>query len=332
MNFKKLFITFFVLFASVHLIAEDFNVNRLTVNSAYYKPPFSISLDYEKRLNDFAITVPLFNLTMDTREDFQLLTAPGITVQYKNIWIGTGFDYELYTPDYDSFSDKTEYCGNLTFGISSGIGAISFRSEYGNKRWFNEADSVSCEKEFSESINISMLIYDNLIIKNYCESLLQFHVLPEKDFSSYSLTFNVPFQYNWYYGESCAIGSIFYTERLNNNEQGNNFLINKSYESLTGRISLGDNKTDKYKLLSSFEIEQRLYIFRCLKMNNNFYLSAFGNMGFGIKDNGDLNSLYQYGLGLGYTMFGCVPFTFQVGCNNKNEVIMYLNVVSKIIF
>lgn len=44
-----------------------------------------------------------------------------------------------------------------------------------------------------------------------------------------------------------------------------------------------------------------------------------------------LDFLYQYGLGVGYNLYGCVPFTFQVGFDNERSLVMYVGIVSRII-
>ena len=214
MNFKKpVIIVYFFLF-SVTLFSENFTVNKISFNTAIYKPPFSFSLDYVKRKNDFLVAFPMLNLTLDTRTDFQILTAPVIKIKYKTFFCNLGFDYELFTPNCHQFSDDTVFCGNLTAGFVTAKGTVVLRSEYGKKRWLMSDESIKSEFEFTEAINLIYPIYDNLIIKSYCDSLLTIHILPDAGFSSYDFICNIPFQFNWYYGESCLLGCLFYTDRL----------------------------------------------------------------------------------------------------------------------
>ena len=333
MNFKKpVIIVYFFLF-SVTLFSENFTVNKISFNTAIYKPPFSFSLDYVKRKNDFLVAFPILNLTLDTRTDFQILTAPVIKIKYKTFFCNLGFDYELFTPNCHQFSDDTVFCGNLTAGFVTAKGTVVLRSEYGKKRWLMSDESIKSEFEFTEAINLIYPIYDNLIIKSYCDSLLTIHILPDAGFSSYDFICNIPFQFNWYYGESCLLGSLFYTDRLDFFDENNNLKINRSYENLSGRISKSTSEAiERYKFWTSIEFEQRLYLLRLFSLNSNFFISSFCNFAIGYNSNEQLKNMYQFGLGIGYNMYGCVPFTFQFGLNEKRNIVLYLNAVSKIIF
>ena len=331
MNSKKILIIVYFFFLSFFMYSEDINVNKFSINTAIYKPPFSFSIDYAKRKNDFLMAFPLLNLTLDTRSGFQVLTAPAIKFKYKTFFCNLGFDYELYSPDCPPFSSDTVYCGNITAGLVTAKGSVVLRSEYGKKRWLRSDESIRSEFEFTEAINLIYPIYDNIIIKSYCDSLLTIHILPDAGFSSYDLICNIPFQYNWYYGESCLLGNIFYTDRLNIFSEDSDLEIYRSYENLSGRISFV-NPLEKYKFWTSIEFEQRLYLLRCFSIISNFYISGFCNFAIGYNSNDQLKKMYQYGMGIGYNMYGCVPFTFQIGLNDNRNVVLYLNVVSKIMF
>ncbi len=333
MNFKKTVIIVCSFFLSLFLFSEDFTVNKISFNTAIYKPPFSFSLDYVKRKNDFLVAFPMLNLTLDTRTGVQVLTAPAIKIKYKTFLCNFGFDYELYTPDYHPFSADTLYCGNLTAGFVTEKGTAVLRLEYGKKRWLMSDESIRSEFEFTETINLIYPIYDNLIIQSYCDSLLTVHILPDAGFSSYDFICNIPFQFNWYYGETCLLGSLFYTDRLNFFDENNDLEINRSYENLSGRVSKSTGETiERYKFWTSIEFEQRLYLLRLFSLNSNFFISDFCNFAIGYNSNEQLKKMYQYGLGIGYNMYGCVPFTFQIGLNDKRNIVLYLNAVSKIMF
>lgn len=331
MKSKKTVMIIIFFFSSLFLYTEDIEINKISINTAIYKPPFSFSIDYAKRENDFLLAFPLFNLTLDTRSSFQILTAPAIKIKYKSFFCNFGFDYELYSPDCRPFSSDTVFCGNHTAGFVTAKGSTVLRSEYGKKRWLKTDESNRSEFEFTEVINLIYPIYDNIIIKSYCDSLLTIHILPNAKFSSYDLICNIPVQYNWYYGESCLLGSLFYTDRLNIFSDDSDLEINRSYENLTGRISF-INPIEKYKFWTSIELEQRLYLLRCFSQKSNFYISGFCNFAIGYNSNYQLNKMYQYGIGIGYNMYGCVPFTFQIGLNDNQNIVVYLNVVSKIMF
>ena len=57
------------------------------------------------------------------------------------------------------------------------------------------------------------------------------------------------------------------------------------------------------------------------------FLSAFGNIG-SCFETDDVRLKYQYGIGVGYSLFDTVPFTFQIGLNEDNKLCMYVSVVS----
>ena len=81
---------------------------------------------------------------------------------------------------------------------------------------------------------------------------------------------------------------------------------------------------------SLIELEDRFYFLRFTNPFSSLFVSAFGNMGLGIKQNNDLKLLYQYGIGLGYTLLDSVPFTVQVGLDQDKHWVLFLGVTSHI--
>ena len=71
--------------------------------------------------------------------------------------------------------------------------------------------------------------------------------------------------------------------------------------------------------------------YNLIAKTNGFFLSLFADIGFGITTQYKATFLAEYGLGLGYTLFDCVPFTFQVGLNQGGEPIFFLGVVSRMV-
>ena len=115
---------------------------------------------------------------------------------------------------------------------------------------------------------------------------------------------------------------------------------------MTARESF--KKETRYSIVHLFGTEARWYPTRTrdkatngkelksLKYNlnaktNGFFLSVFADLGFGVTSQYKYAFLAEYGLGLGYTLFDCIPFTFQVGLNQRNEPIFFLGVVSRIV-
>lgn len=329
MSFKKVAGIIWAASLFCTVMAEDFIVDKIKPSVAIYQPPYSFSINYEKRKNDLIFSFPLLNLTMDTYDGFRIVTAPEVKVQYKKFWGKVGLEYELYNPSYEPFSQITEYSGFLITGYNFLNGSVALKNECGKKRWTDFQACVSRELDFSQSIIYNLYLIDNLIVRSSCNAELKIDVLPQQQFASYQVMTNIPFVYNWFYGESCLLGSIFYTQYLNSSGR-KKFQIDRSYDSLTGRVTLNCDNPDKFCFFTSIEMEQRLYAFRCLNIDNNIFLSLFGNAAMGLNQAQDLKLLYQAGVGIGYNLYGCVPFTFQAGINQDNKIVMYLNVVAKV--
>lgn len=351
MNFRKhfghclknglaLFFFAFPVFSAKFFPEESFEAKRISPGFSYFGFPMSAFVGFDCRKNDFELLVPL-GFEMDMDSGFQVFAFSGIQTRFKNFYAVPKVKYELYGAGTKPFSDKTEFSAELELGYKNRFGKVGLGSVIGRKRWrtkpcgFQEAASAENEGEFTwnENVKFSFLLFDNLIFKATGEAKASLNVLPESKFSSYDFVFSLPFQISWHYGESAFLYNLFFTDYLNVfGNENRSFETGKTYSAFTKRISAADaSAKDCYRFFTSLETEQRFYLCRLFNETNSFFLSLFANASLGLNEGNRLDFLYQYGIGVGYNLYGCVPFTFQVGFDNKNSLVMYVGIVSRII-
>lgn len=340
MNSRKKSFCFGFLFLSLlaeFFPEESFEAKRISAGFSYFGFPMSASAGFEYRKNDFELLVPL-GLEMDMEQGFQVFAFSGIQSRFKNFYAVPKVKYELYGAGTKPFSDKTEFSAELELGYKNRFGKVALSSVLGRKRWRTKPDSfqesaLEGEVTWNENVKFSFLLFDNLIFKATGEAKASLNVLPEAKFSSYDFAFSLPFQINWHYGESAFLYNLFFTDYLNIfGNENRSFETGKTYSAFTKRISAANaSKKNCYSFFTSLETEQRFYLCRLFNETNSFFLSLFANASLGLDEGNRLDFLYQYGLGVGYNLYGCVPFTFQVGFDNENSFVMYVGIVSRII-
>ncbi len=333
MEFKKRFIFLLLCIFSFFVYSENYDAityKKFFNRFDYLGFPMSYKLGLELRKNDIDMLLPFAGIEMDLNSDFEINGLAGFSFQFGKFFMEPKFKYELYSASSKPFSNESEYYGELKFGINSFYGQFAINSLYGKKRIYDLDNNKFLETTVIESLSYKRLLIDNLITKISYESNLNLKILPQKEFSSYDFNFYLPAQFNWYKGESCFLFQLFYTDYLNLFSENNKYNIYKSYPALTGRIPLHNSDAKKYQLFSVLETEQRFYLARLFNNFGNFFVSLFGNITLGLTEDSKLNLLYQYGIGAGYNMFNCVPFTFQLGLDNNSKFIMYLGIVSKL--
>ncbi len=340
-NVKKLFAIVFVcaLFSEVAAAGgkyasngeSEFSSGGLLVSASYYGFPMSVMAGWHWRRNDFDLVLPFAAGIIDMNPDFQVFGSSGVKLSYKDFYVLPSFKYEFYSPAAKSFSSDTEFFGNIALGIRNSYGRVELNSSAGRKRWTDRDFNTAGEFTLIENLNLSVLLFDSLGFKATSSTGMNLKLVPEKKFSSYDLQISLPFQFNWYYGESCFLYDVFYTETLDVfSSSAKNLLIEKSYSAITRRVPFKGGKKTLYRFATTFETEQRLYPSRFMSSPDNFYVSLFANAGFCISEDSSMDFLYQYGLGLGYNLFGCVPFTFQIGLDGENRPVMFLGIISRI--
>lgn len=347
MNFKtfRLFMTFLCFsicsitfaqennFQEIKQTSKDFKSKNIEIDLLYFGFPMSFSIGYGLRNNDFSFSIPI-GVEMNAEQNFQILGFSGVKLNYKNFYAIPKFKYEFYGSGINSFSENTEFFGELTLGKTNEFGKIELKSSIGQKRWIFK-DSISDFKRnftLNETLGFNFFMIDNLVFKATSEAKISLNILPEQKFSSYEFRFFLPFQFNWFYGESTFLYDVFYADYLDIfHNLSKKYRIEKSYSDISNRITFFSQKNEYYKFVSNFETEQRFYPGRFSSIDNNFFVSVFGNCAFCMTEQNKMDFLYQYGVGLGFNLYGCVPFTFQVGLDNNNNLVMYLGIVSKII-
>jgi hypothetical protein len=335
MNFKKFILS--VIFAAnffLSIYAEEGTdaiiSHKIKQKFQYYGFPLVYTLGYEYRNNDFVSYAPFAGVIFDARQDSDLQAVTGMQFRYNRFYVKPQFFYEIWNPAVKSFSQETEYGVQMTFGAALDNGGIDFISQYGKNRWTCSDETVQNMGTFKEIIQYDCFIVDNLIFKATGTAQFALNLIPEKSFSSYNTLLNIPFTYNWYYGETCFLYSLFYTDYLDlYNNKNKYYDIYKKYSFINGRSPLKAD-TNIFAFLTAIELEQRFYVFRFFGTVNNFYVSAFANLAAGFNKENSIKILYQYGIGAGYNLYGCVPFTFQIGVDNNNSLIFYFGIVSKI--
>lgn len=349
MNFKtlRLFIIFFCFsicstffaeeninnFQEIKQTEENFESNNIEMDFSYFGFPMSFSIGYGFRKNNFSFLIPV-GVEMNIEQNFQILGFSGIKLNYKNFYAIPKFKYEFYGSGIKSFSENTEFLGELILGQRNEKGKIELKSSLGEKRWILKDSESDFKRNFTwnETLAFNFFIIDNLVFKATSEAKISLNILPEEKFSSYEFRFYFPFQFNWFYAESTFLYDVFFADYLDIfNNSNKKYRIEKSYSNISNRIVFFSHKNKYYKFVSNFETEQRFYPGRFFNVSNNFFVSMFGNVAFCLTEKNKMDFLYQYGVGLGYNLYSCVPFTFQVGLDNNKNLIMYFGIVSKII-
>ncbi|MBQ9238999.1 MAG: hypothetical protein IJ191_06785 [Treponema sp.] len=291
---------------------------------SYYGFPLRYSVGYNYRKNDFSLFAPYVGLRFDARQNSELHAIGGIRVQYKTFFAQTQFVGELWNSNARPFSSTTEYGLDTVIGSTVPNGSIAAVVQYGKKRW-NHSGSKEALWTLSPGLTYDFYIIDTVLFKATGTAAVTFHIVPQKSFSAYNVQLSVPFQFNWLYGESCFLYSLFYADYLSRPQ----YDIQKTYTVVSGRFGLTAYQ-DTYAFLTAFETEQRLYPARWFNVPSSFFLSLFGNIALGFNNGTGSAFLYQYGVGIGYNLYNCVPFTFQFGFDHRNIPIFYLGIVSKI--
>lgn len=310
---------------------EGINYIGFGQNISYNTMPLSYFFGMGLRKNDFSLFAPFFGGSFNANPNPVFTLGGGVSINYKKFSSKLYTDYELYALGVKPFSKDSEYTVSLHLGYVFDNCYVSFIQSLGNKRWLDFNEIKTPYFSVWESIQLSAYLLRNEFFYATAVANLNFYHIPSENFSAYELNISIPFQFNYFYGESCFLYNGFYTNYLDfQNESNHDFIIQKKYSAISKRIALKENNI-RYKMIHLLELEQRFYIFRMFDIHNSFFISVFLNGGLCLTNTNAVKFEYETGFGMGYAFLGSVPFTFQLGINKDKSLIMYLGIVSKII-
>lgn len=327
---KNIFIVLFFII-SIFLYSNDIKFIKGKSKINYYGFPFSFSYGLNYRYNDFEFIMPYLGLRFDINPNPEFDIIIGSNFIYKNYFCSLKGFSELWNPEVKPFSKDFQFGGSFEIGILGTNSKVTLGSSVEQKRWtdnnFLNKQSYFTLKEY---INLNLLLFNTAYCESTAVSNLSFYILPENNFYSYETEVNIPFTINYCWGESCFLYSGFYSSEINTESKSNTFRISKNYNQISKRLSfLNDSKY--YNNIQSLEFEQRIYPTKIFNYPVNLFLSFFANGGIGFTEKQSCDFLWELGGGIGFNLFGTVPFTFQAGINSDNNFIIYLGIVSKIV-
>ena len=308
----------------------------------YYGLPLSVKFGYFYRNSDFSIFPNVaFNLLRDG--SLVLNTSSGITLQKSFFtWqIDSFYDIVPFTMN-KILNKQVAYAVNqFSFYINGSI--LSFITSFGNKRKIlKSTHNISTNFELSQGLRLDAFLTDLGYFKSTLSTAFFVRWTPISNFIDYSIFLDVPATVNLYYVDIAFMYSFYNTGRINAKEAKVDYIIEKAQSVVTARDSF--KAETLYSTLHLFSSELRWYPTRTkdnakrggseyntIAKTNGFFLSLFADLGFAITEKHKYNFIAEYGLGAGYTLFDCVPFTFQVGLNQRTEPVFFLGVVSKIV-
>ena len=321
------------------------NISKFQIQAQYYGLPLIVKLGYFYRKNDVSV-FPNFGFSLFRDEDISINTSTGITLQKSFFsWQLDGlYDIIPFTMNKKA-KDQIFYAVNI-FSFNIHGAKLSAITRAGNKKRFLSSNGQSVTNfELSQGIHLDYFLID----LGYFKSTLSFNFfvdwVPKTNFLEYRIKFNFPSSFNLYYVDIAFMYSFYNTGRFNNEviKAKEDYIIEKKQSVVTGRDSF---KTEiVYSQLHIFGMEFRWYPTRIQDKGNKFsdvskpynvvaktsgfFVSLFADSGFAITSQSKYNFIGEYGLGLGYTLFDCVPFTFQVGINQDANPVFFLGVVSR---
>lgn len=321
------------------------NISKFQIQTQYYGLPLIVKLGYFYRKNDVSV-FPNFGFSLFREEDISINTSTGITLQKSFcLWQLDGlYDIIPFTMNKKA-KDQIFYALNI-FSFNIHGAKLSATTRAGNKRRFllKTGESVT-NFEISQGFCLDYFLVD----LGYFRSTLSFNFfvdwVPKTNFLDYRIKFDFPNTFSLYYVDIAFMYSFYNTGRLNNEviKAKEDYVIEKKQSVVTGQDSF---KTEiGYSQLHTFGMEFRWYPTRIQDKGNKFsdiskaynvvaktsgfFVSLFADSGFAITSQSKYNFIGEYGLGFGYTLFDCVPFTFQVGINQDANPVFFLGVVSR---
>lgn len=312
---------------------KNFTYTRFQWNAQYYGFPMEFAIGLGHRKNDLVLFAPHIGVLMENKNYFRYTVFSGLSLGYKFFTWTARFHYEFWGVRK---SKKPIYFGENNFGFAIPNGKISFLTFYGKKHWADVSSSTInyvVQNTLEQEIRLDGFLFDTGTWKGTAMLAANFSWVfqdqGKQSFSSYSLKGNIRVTYYHYFGELSFMPDFFYADSLDKSKANNaNYCVAKTYNKITSREDF-KTATNYYNFIFTQEVEYRFYVFRFWFPHNSFFVSAFANVGVGLK-NQTRDLLYQAGGGIGYTIFDSVPFTLQFGFDQNKNFAFYTGVVARV--
>lgn len=331
MSYKNKILLFIFLFFSIKAFSkEDFSYkeNGIKIENNYYTFPLQTKIGAIYRNNDFSI-FPFLGASFENEDNFFSNAFAGIDLIYKRFRLNNSFYYELFPSLVNNDFDIYKY--TLELGYKNDFYKINIPVSVGKKNFTFENGLLDKQKFFSIKLIFNSLIFDKGFVQITDTFETQLVSLYNQKFNFYKINFELPCTF---YTQNFDFGIKYkfnFVKELNlqDNTPLEKYKTSYSYSNVTNRLPF--SKENKNLQLSHIiEFEQRYYPFRNKNLSSSFFVSLFENIGFGFDKENNADFLYQYGIGLGYNLYNCVPFTVQIGLNQEKQAILFIGVVSNI--
>lgn len=301
-------------------------ISKLQHSFQYYGLPLQAKIGWLYRYNDFSI-FPNAGIKFDVNGKPEIGISAGLSVR-KGIfsWSANVF-YNLLPFTVTNPLEDQQVSVGTNFSVAFSGGSISFPSAVGIT-----TSSSTVATTLSQGIGFNLFLLDVGFFKSTASALFSIQSIPAARFFSYRVRLNVPATFSLYYVDIALMYQFLHSDELvfDSIKPSNHYSTGNKWSAVSGRTTFPSENT-RYKTINSIELELRWYMLRHFIPYSNFFISAFSQVGWGLSDTQSVSLLYEYGMGLGYTLFDSAPFTFQVGLDKNFKPIFYLSVVSKII-
>ena len=323
------------------------SISKFKIEAQYYGLPLSVKFGYFYRKSNMSV-FPNFGFNLFRDEGLLINASTGITVQKSFFkWELDGL-YDIIPFTMNKKAKAQIFYATNIFSFSIRGAKLSTITRVGNKRrhLLDNGESVT-NFEFSQGLRLDYFLVDLGYFKS--TAIFNFFVdwVPKANFLDYRIKFDFPSSFILYYVDIAFMYSFYNTARLNNEsiKSKEDYIIEQRQSTVTSRDSF---RTEiSYSQLHLFAFEFRWYPTRIqdawgkladkakpynlIAKTNGFFVSFFADTGFAITTQNKYNFIGEYGLGLGYLLFDCVPFTFQVGINQDANPVFFLGIVSKMV-
>jgi len=332
-------------------------ISKFHVMPKYYSTAWSLKMGYFYRKNDTSI-FPNVALNMMMDDGIVLNTSVGFLFQ-KNFFtweVDAVYDVLPFTMN-QGYQNQIAYAKNV-FAFYINKLKLSAMFRIGKTSQLTKDDEKKRSVDFeSQGIRLDAFLLDIGFFRSTLVSAFFVDWRPNNNFANYRLLFNAPQTFNLYYVDLSLMYSFYATGLLNSKTIYDNipYIIEQKQSVMTARESF--RKEERYSMFHLFASEIRWYPTRCkdkahtcsyhgatierqnegipkynlIAKTNGFFISFFADIGVGITQQYRAAFLAEYGVGLGYTLFDCVPFTFQVGLNQRGYPVFFLAVISRMV-
>ncbi|WP_024469938.1 hypothetical protein [Treponema pedis] len=329
-------------FADVNSAAKEkpenlpITISKFKVDAHYYGLPLTGRMGWFYRKDDFSI-YPNAALSFFLNDGPVLNTSAGLVLQKKYFTWAADAVYDIVPFTMNKPVNRQIFYGTNNFLFTVHGVKIAFPTIAGRRRR-TAIDTVSGQTEYkktvvteiTQGIACSFFLADMGFFKSTGNASLEIDWIPKENFADYRIYATVLASFFLYHADIVFSYSLFNTDYIKLNKTGvkQNYEIAKTQELLTARSSF--KPQTGFTQMHVFGTEMRWYPARIQTQSNGFFLSLFTDIGFGFTKENKLELIAEYGLGGGYTLLDSVPFTFQVGLNQRFQPVFYLGVVSRL--